>query len=196
MISMMLAGRMLDRVDPRKLMGLGLVFLAWSLYAMSTWTPDVSEFELVVVTMAQGAGLGLVFIPLQIVGFATLPGPMRTDGTALLSLVRNVGSAIGISITSFMLTSGQQSEHARLAEVATPFNRLLHGPSPLAHLLNPGTPHGAAVLNGLIDQQASIIAYNTDFRLMMLAAVLPLALLFIMRRPASHGGPKEAHVVE
>jgi DHA2 family multidrug resistance protein len=196
MIAMMIAGRILNRVDPRKLMGLGLVFLTWSLYAMSTWTPDVSAQELVAVTMVQGAGLGLVFIPLQIVGFATLSAAMRTDGTALLSLVRNVGSAIGISITSFMLTSGQQTEHARLAEVATPFNRLLHGPSPLAHLLNPTTTHGAELLNSMIDQQASIIAYNTEFRLMMLAAVLPLVLLFIMRRPASHNAPKEAHVME
>ena len=197
MISMMVAGRLTSRVDPRKLMGVGLVLLTWSLYAMSSWTPDIPEYDLVVVTMVQGAGLGLVFIPLQIVGFATLPAQMRTDGSALLSLVRNVGSAIGISVTSFMLATNQQSEHARLAEVATPFNRLLHGPGELAQLLNPGTGHGAALLDSMINRQATIIAYNDDFRLMMLAAVLPVLLLFIMRRPgAPAGGPVEAHVMD
>ncbi|MBN8891809.1 MAG: DHA2 family efflux MFS transporter permease subunit [Rhodospirillales bacterium] len=195
MIAMMIAGRLASRVDPRKLMGVGLVLLTWSLYAMSSWTPDVPEWDLVAVTMVQGAGLGFVFIPLQVVGFATLPPLLRTDGSALLSLVRNVGSAIGISVTSFMLATNQQSEHARLAEVATPFNHLLHGSAPLARLLNPATEHGAVLLDGMINRQATIIAYNDDFRLMMLAAILPMVLLFVMRRPGAPKGPVEAHAV-
>jgi DHA2 family multidrug resistance protein len=196
MIAMMISGRISLLVDPRKVMGFGLVLLAWSLYAMGSWTPDIPARDLVIVTMVQGAGLGFVFIPLQVVAFATLAPLMRTDGSALLSLVRNVGSAIGISVTSFMLATNQQSEHSRLAEVATPFNRLLHGPGELAQLLNPATTHGAELLDTMINRQATIIAYNDDFRLMMLAAVLPLLLLFVMRKPGVGKGPApEAHAV-
>ena len=73
----------------------------------------------------QGAGIGFVFTPLQVVAFATMPAELRTDGTALFSLVRNVGSAIGISVTSFLLAQNTQIVHAQLAEHVTPFNRML-----------------------------------------------------------------------
>ena len=73
--------------------------LSWSLYRMTGWTPAVSEMTMIVNTMLQGAGLGFVFIPLQVIAFATLDPALRTEGTALLSLLRNVGSAIGISVT-------------------------------------------------------------------------------------------------
>ena len=68
-----------------------------------------------------------MFIPLQVVAFATLPAPLRTDGTALLSLFRNVGSAIGISITSAMLAHNTQVLHSEIGAFVTPFNRAAAG---------------------------------------------------------------------
>jgi DHA2 family multidrug resistance protein len=52
----------------------------------------------------------------------------------------------------------------------------------VSHMLNPETRHGAAMLDDMINQQARIIAYNNDFRLMILTIVPPLLLLFFMRR--------------
>ena len=87
---------------------------------MIDWTPDVDEWSLARTTFTQGVGLGFVFIPLQVVAFATLAPELRGDGTALFSLIRNVGSALGISISSFLLTQGTQIMHARIAEGVTP----------------------------------------------------------------------------
>ncbi len=98
-------------------MAFGIVVLSWSLYRMTDWTPAVSETTMVVNTILQGAGLGFVFIPLQVIAFATLDPALRTEGTALLSLLRNVGSAIGISVTGALVTQNGQIEHSVLTGI-------------------------------------------------------------------------------
>ncbi len=182
MIAMMFAGRLANRIDPRLMMFIGFVMLAESARQMVDWTPDIDPWSLAVTTCIQGAGLGLVFTPLQVVAFATLPVELRTDGTALFSLVRNVGSSIGVSIASFLLAQNTQIAHAALAEQVTPFNRMLQTGS--AYLFwNMATSHGRDALNNEITRQASIIAYMDDFKLMLLVSLPAVLLLFLMRRP-------------
>jgi len=198
MVAMMIAGRLSNRADPRLLMGIGVLCLVASFYAMTGWTPSVSVTQIVIVIMAQGFGLGFVFIPLQVVAFATLDAKLRGDGSALLSLVRNVGSAIGVSVCSMMLVRSEQTVHSELAEVANPFNRLLQAGGALQRYLDPMTAHGARMLNGMIDQQSTIIAYNNDSKLMLLAALPTLLLLLMMRKPprAKVGEKIEVHVMD
>jgi DHA2 family multidrug resistance protein len=193
MIAMMLAGRLSNRVDPRLLMALGVAALAASFWQMAGWTPDVSAWTLSVVTIVQGVGLGFVFIPLQIIAFATLEPELRTEGTALFSLMRNVGGAIGISVTSFLLAQNTQIMHARIAETVTPFNRMLQTGSAYLHW-NAAVPRGIEALNAEVTRQAQIIAYANDFKLMLWVSVPVALLLLLMRRPR---GPRlEAAVVE
>jgi DHA2 family multidrug resistance protein len=196
MAAMMVAGRLSNRVDPRLLMALGVALLAWSMYRMTSWTPDVSETTMIVNTMVQGAGLGFVFIPLQVIAFATLDPALRTEGTALLSLLRNVGSAIGISVTGALVTQNEQIEHSILSGFATPLNRAFQG---AARALSPVTAHGAQMLDAVINRQAEIIAYNNDWKLMMLMAVPMLPLLLLMRGPkrgAAGAAPEHAAVMD
>jgi DHA2 family multidrug resistance protein len=190
MAAMMVAGRLSNKVDPRLLMAIGIVTLSWSLYGMTGWTPAVSQWTMIINTMVQGAGLGFVFIPLQVIAFATLDPALRTEGTALLSLVRNVGSAIGISVTGALVTRNTQIEHSVLTGFVTPLNRAFEG---AASALSPVTAHGAQVLDAMIGRQAEIIAYNNDWKLMMLMALPMLPLLLLMRRPAR---PAPGAVVE
>jgi DHA2 family multidrug resistance protein len=88
MLVMMVAGRLTRVVDPRLLMGVGVIAIAGAMWDMTQWTPQVSLMRLSVVTMIQGVGISFVFIPLQVVGFATLPASLRTDAAALYSLSR------------------------------------------------------------------------------------------------------------
>jgi DHA2 family multidrug resistance protein len=182
MVAMMAAGRLTNRIDPRLLMFVGVVMLTVSFWQMSGWTPAVSAWSMSVTTIVQGFGLGFVFVPLQLIAFATLEPELRTEGTALFSLMRNVGGAIGISVTSFLLAQNTQILHARIAEHVTPFNRMLQSGS--AYLFwNATKPAGLAALNAEVTRQAQIIAYANDFKLMLLAS-LPVALLILlMRRP-------------
>jgi MFS transporter, DHA2 family, multidrug resistance protein len=183
-LSMFLASRLGMKVDQRKIMAVGLLILGWALYQMSTWTPDVTQEQMMLTLVLQGFSIGLVFNPMSVMAYTTLTPQLRGEGTALQSLSRNIGSAIGISVTSFTLTRGVQTTHAEIAAGITPFDRVLQMGDYASRVLDPVTRHGAAVLDDMINHQARIIAYNNDFRLMMLTIVPPMLLLAFMRRHA------------
>jgi DHA2 family multidrug resistance protein len=194
MAAMVFAGRFSNRIDARLLMGAGLLMLCWSLWVMTGWTPDITEREVAMVIVVQGAGLGLVFIPLQVLAFATLPVALRTDGASLFSLFRNIGAAVGVSITSTLLARNTQALHSEIGAYANPFNRALqHGAA--QHMLDATHPHGAAMLDQLINQQAQIIAYMDDYRMMIFTTAPALLLLLLMRRPRqiAPAAPGESH---
>ena len=181
MLAMLVAGRIGTRIDQRMLVALGLLTLSATLYAMSGWTPDVPPHELMLVIFVQGVSMGLIFNPMQVLAFSTLAPALRGSATSMLSLCRNLGAAIGVSVTSFMLVQNEQVSHADLAAVATPFNRLLAAPG-IGQWLDPGHARGAELLDAMINRQAMIIAYADDYRMMTLVALTPMALLFLMRR--------------
>ncbi len=135
---------------------------------MTGWTPDVVVGELIIAIMIQGGGMGLVFSPLQVLAFATLQPSMRTEGASLFSLLRNIGAAIGVSVTSSLLAHNSQALHEMIGASVTPFNRALQIGAPMsghAHQwLNPATPGGAALLDRIVNQQAQIVAYVDDWR--------------------------------
>ena len=180
---MVVGGRLASRMDPRKLMASGILMLVWSIWDMTAWTPDVSEARIAFVITVQGFGLGMIFIPLQVLAFATLPSQYRTDGASLFSLFRNIGAAIGVSATTSVLAHNTQALHAEIGASVNPFNRALQGGGAVQHMWDPATRHGAAMLDHLINQQAQIVAYIDDYHMMIFTTLPSLLLLFLMRRP-------------
>lgn len=193
MLAMMLVGRLIAHVDPRALMAFGLALIGLSLWEMSHFNLDVGEGALVRTGITQGFGLGFVMVPLSTMTFATLDPALRTQGTALFSLMRNMGASIGISVVIFLLTRNTQIMHAELAEQATPFNPALSGGA-AARLWSLGTAQGQAALNAEVTRQASLVAFLDDFRLMMVLALATVPLVALMRRPGSpaHGATPPA----
>jgi DHA2 family multidrug resistance protein len=179
MAAVILAGRLSNRVDPRLMMFLGIVLIAESLWEMTGWTPDIDAWSLTRNAVIQGFGLGFVFTPLQVVAFSTLAAELRTEGTALFSLLRNVGLAIGVSVTSVVLTQSTQIMHAQIAANVSSFNRSLQSGG--AYLWwSPSLPQGIAALNAEVTQQAAVIAYVNDFKLLFIVSLLMLPLLLMM----------------
>src|SRR5579871_532578 len=119
MISMLVVGRLVSRVDTRILLGIGLGITAWSFYAMTGWTPAVSQATIIEVGVVQGAGLGFLFVPLSAATLATLPAERRTDGAGIYSLSRNIGSSVGISVVNALLTRNVQVNHAEISQHVT-----------------------------------------------------------------------------
>ena len=183
MAAMLTGGRLTSRLDPRKLMAFGISMLIWSIWEMTSWTPDVAQWKIMATITVQGAGLGFLFIPLQVLAFATLPGQYRTDGASLFSLFRNIGAAIGVSVTSSMLAHNTQVLHEEIGSMVTPFNRALAQGGMVTRMWDPATAHGAAALDVLINQQAQIIAYNDDYKMMIFTTAPMFLLLLLMRRP-------------
>src|ERR1700704_2286186 len=143
LFTIVLAGRLVSRLDPRWLVAVGLVMQCWSFWVMTGWTPDVSVRELVIIIAVQGAGLGLVFTSLQVLAFATLAPSLRTEGAALFSLGRNIGAAIGVSVTTSLLAHNSQALHEVIGASVTPFNRALQSLGPAGNWIDPATRHGA-----------------------------------------------------
>ena len=121
-----------------------------------------------------------MFVPLSTLAFDTLPAELRTQATGVFSLIRNIGSAIGISVTGALLESNTQINHALIGAGVTPFNRSLWT-ARILHFWNPANLHGAAMLNQEITRQASTIAYVDDFKLMLILAVCSMPLVLLIR---------------
>jgi len=194
LVGMMAVGRLLKLFEARYLILAGLVLTAYTLWQMVGFTNETQASTIVILSMVQGLGLGLVFVPLSTVAFATLPGHLRTEGTAILTLVRNIGSSVGISIVIANLTSTTTLMHARLAEYVNPFNGALQMPD-VTSVLNLATDTGRALLDGLVTQQATIIAYANSYMLLMwlTLATLPL-ILMIGSSKVARANAGDAHV--
>ena len=186
--AMMVVGRLVGRVDTRLLLGGGLGLTAWSFYAMTGWTPDVSQTTIVVVGIIQGIGLGFLFVPLSVVTLSTLPVEQRTDGTALFTLTRNLGSSVGISVVSSLLTRNTQANHADIALHVLSVNRGFEDPI-IAQFWNPLSAAGRAALDTLITRQAQIIAYIDDYQLLMIATLAVIPLLIVFKRASGASAP-------
>jgi DHA2 family multidrug resistance protein len=182
MVAALICGRVMGKVSARLLVGSGFVVGAYALREMTLWTPNISEATVITVGFIQGISIGFLAIPINIIAFATLPPAIRTEATSIYSLMRNLGSAIGISITGALLVSNTQVNHALIAEGITPFNRALQH-SAVARLWDITSTHGMTLLNEQVTQQARIIAYIDDFKLMLVLAIVVLPLLLLVRTP-------------
>lgn len=182
MVSMILVGKLVTRVDPRLLITVGLGLIGLSQYRMTGFNLEVGAAAIVESGFIQGLGLGLTFVPLSTLAFATLAPSQRTAAASLFSLVRNIGSSIGISIVVTVLTRYTQINHALLTEhipLTDPAQRF----AGLADGLSPLSQTGAAMLNAEITRQAALIAYVDDFKLIMWLAFAALPLLLLLRKP-------------
>jgi DHA2 family multidrug resistance protein len=188
MVSMLVVGRLIGRIDIRLLLMTGLLLTAWAMYDMTGWNPNVSQETIAVTGFIQGAGLGFLFVPLTTVTFATLSPEQRADATGLYNLSRNVGSSVGISVVSYLLVRNGQINHADIASHVTAFNHAFNNAAVL-HAWSPWTRTGRAALDQVIQIQASIISYVDDFKLIMILSLAVIPLVWLLRRaPAPAGG--------
>lgn len=182
MIAMMVAGRIINRVDMRHLIAFGLALSAFSLWQMAQFNLNISEHTIIYTGVVQGFGLGFIFAPLTTISFATLPAHLRTDGTSIYSLMRNVGSSVGISVAMALVVRLTQVNHAALAERVDPTNPIFRSGA-MPHGFGIDTQMGLAMLDGEITRQAAAIAYLNDFRLMMVMTAIVIPLVYLMRNP-------------
>jgi DHA2 family multidrug resistance protein len=195
-VAMMLVGRMMRYIEARTLIIAGLSITALSLYYMTAWTDQTGVSEIVTISIFQGFGFGLVFVPLSTVAFMTLPGHLRTDGTSMLTLMRNVMSSVGISIVIAQLTEGTRRTYAILNNHVNAFNHAIQMPD-VSSMIDLGTDKGRAMADVMINLQAQIIAFSHDYQLVMLFILcsIPLAIMIgstkaALRKQAA--GPEHA----
>jgi DHA2 family multidrug resistance protein len=179
LIAMMTVGRLLARgIDARALILLGLVLTIASLWQMSHFNADMPAGPVIWAGVIQGLGLGLVFVPVSTVAYSSLPTTARTEAAGMFSLMRNIGSSIGISLVTTLLSRNTQINHAELVSRITPYSSV-----PLPPGWNLADPRSLSAINGEITRQASAIAFLNDFWLMMILTVAAIPLLLLFRKP-------------
>jgi MFS transporter, DHA2 family, multidrug resistance protein len=177
-VAMMLVGRMMRHIEARTLIVSGLTITCLSLFYMTAWTDQTGVNEIVVISIIQGFGFGLVFVPLTTVAFLTLPNHLRTDGTSMLTLMRNVASSIGISLVISQLTQGTRHTYAILSQHLNPFNHAMQMPD-VRGIIDMATDKGRAMADVMVNLQAQIIAFSHDYQMVMIftACAIPLAIM-------------------
>ena len=182
-ISMFVAAQLAQRdFDPRILVGTGFAIAAASLWQMTQWTTVMESGPFIVVGFIQGLGLGLVFMPLTSMAFATLPSKYRTEGSSLMNLARNIGASVGISLVTSLLARNLQTSHADLAPHVSA--EAIAGLDPNLLQALGGTGQAAlAVIDAEVNRQAAMIAYLDDFHAMAILTALTVPLVFLLRRP-------------
>ncbi|MBN8814053.1 MAG: DHA2 family efflux MFS transporter permease subunit [Sphingomonas sp.] len=183
LFTMWLAGRLLGKVDTRAVIAIGLILFGWSLHMMATWSLEMDFWPVIISGFVQGLGMGLVFMPLNSLAFATLEAHFRTDGSSLLNLMRSIGQSAGISMVTVLLARNIQVSHADLAQHVT--DKMVPGLN-LTQIFQFGIVSDAVfeMMDGMINKQAAMIAYIDDFYLMMWITIGVLPLVLLLKKPA------------
>jgi DHA2 family multidrug resistance protein len=177
-VAMGIAARLMNVVDARILLAIGWAIAAWSCYMMTHWTIGMDSGPVITVGVIQGLGIGFIFVPLNVIAFATLPVSLRPEGAALMNLLRNVGASIGISITASNVARNLQVSHADLSAHITPSTL----PSLGLERLNLPAEQVAMLLNSEINRQALMIGYINNFWLIMWGCIIAIPASMLLKK--------------
>jgi MFS transporter, DHA2 family, multidrug resistance protein len=188
MVTMMLTNVLIKRVDGRILIAVGYALAAYSLLMMSQWSIEMDNRLIIVSSFVQGLGLGLVFMPMNMIAFSSLPAIFRTEGSTLITLARNLGGSFGISVIVTMLSRNVQVSHADIAAnvTATSLPTIDLG-SAAATLGNTGGSL-LAMIDGEVNRQAAMIAYIDNFYAMFWVILIFVPLVFLIKKPQPFSG--------
>ncbi len=183
---MLMAGRLVGKVSPRLLIGLGIGLTGVSLWIMAHFSLDTPWQWVVWSGAIQGLGVPLAFVPLSVVAYATLRNEQRAEASALLTLMRNIGSSAGISMVVAVLARSTQMNQSYLTGHFTPFDtsrwQMLGG--------LPGTNESTAAFMAEIVRQAMAIGYSNSFFLLTAVTVIALPMVLVLKKtPAAKPTP-------
>ncbi len=174
------AGRLMLRFSPKYVLFTGMVLMALSLWMMQGFTPETETYHFVVAIVIQGFGFGLFFVSGNAMTFATMPTEHRAEATAFMSLMRKIGSSVGVSVLVGMLTRNAQYNHEVLSQNISPMNEVFrHRQLPESWSLT--DIQGMAAFNEEVTRQSEFIAYLFDFRVLCIVIILMIPTIFLFR---------------
>jgi DHA2 family multidrug resistance protein len=191
MVGNALAGQIINRIDPRLLAFAGFLIIANSFYWMMGITADVDPWFLTFLIVLQGLGISIVWVPLNVIAFATLPSEQRAEGASLMHLLRNIGGSVGVAMLVTLLTRNTRENRATLLEQVTPYNELFQWQS-MPELWSPDELASLAMLEQEVTRQAAMIAYINDFKLIFIIVLCIAPLVLLMRRPPAVKSNRES----
>jgi DHA2 family multidrug resistance protein len=180
LVSIMAVGRVANRVDGRLLMFAGLIMVSIATSRLSGMSLQMDNSVVLVAGFIQGIGVGLVFVPLSTLAFATLAPRFRNDGAAMFTLIRNLGQSVGISVLQVLSYRNTETVNARLVEGLRPDNPAVAAMPSYFSLVD---PTGVAALSAEVGRQALMVSYTDGFWLLSVLTIGATALILLMRAP-------------
>ena len=193
-VAMFAVGRLIGKVDTRLILFVGLMISCVALWQMMNFDLSMGVGPFITSGIIQGLGVGLLFVPLSTLAFATVPPHLRPEGSSVYTLVRNLGSSVGISIMNGLVVANTQTMHSSLAAKIIPSDPVVRATLP--RMFDPATPAGITALNAEVTRQAAMVAYVDDFRLMFIITIACMPMLLLMRKPRPVGGEPIHAVVD
>lgn len=193
LLSMVIVGKLIKTVDPRKLIASGIVITGTGIIFGTYYSLSVSIGWIVGPLLLQGFGIGMIFVPLSAVAFSTLPKHFRAEAAGLFSLLRTIGSSIGISITATILSRHMQISWNQLGGFINPYNPALKHYLQTIHM-SLQQPLTIKILISQLAMQAQMISYVNVYAFIAwsFVAMLPLVLL-LKRGHETNPTPVESH---
>ena len=196
-ISMLVVGRLIGKVDSRFLIMFGFGVLAWSIWMLGGLNLEIATRNVVWPNIISGFALGFIFVPLTTTTMGTLTNEQMGNASGLYNLMRNTGGSVGIALVTTLLARGAQTHQAALVANLTPYDpalqQRLH--ELIATLGNSATAMQQAyrTIYGTLVRQAMLLSYTDNFRLLAALCVvcIPAALLF--KRVRAGKGQASAH---
>jgi DHA2 family multidrug resistance protein len=177
---MIMIGKFVGKLPPRNFIFAGIIVSIAGNYMMTRFTSEITANDLIVPMMLQGMGMGLIFVPISTLAFTTLPKTIAAEAAGIYSLIRALGSALGISILTTYFSRSTEQHWNLLRGQITPYSEALH--TYLAPL-HTGTEQGIAIAARAVLHQAQNIGYIESFWFATFNFVLMLPLLYLVRTP-------------
>lgn len=189
MFSMILSGILIKKIDPRILIFIGISVGAYGTYIGTNYNLSVNTMWVILPLIIQGCGLGMVFVPLSTVAFATLPVTLRSEASGLFSLLRTIGSSIGVSITTTLLIREHQTAWNHLGGFINPFNPNFTTRILQANQTNTLGSNQITKLMLLLEQQSQMQAFVNVYAFITASFLIMIPLTFILKKSYNNKPP-------
>jgi DHA2 family multidrug resistance protein len=178
LVAMLVVTRLVEKFDTRLILAVGLAISALSMLMYSHMDLYVDERALIVTGFVQGLAGGLIFVPLSVLVFSTLPKTLRNEGASMNSLVRNIGNAVGISYLQREFVHLTAGARAHLVEGVRPDSPALQYARPDFDF---GSSEALAGINQEVARQASMVGNVEMYRLVFVISLLMIPLILFLR---------------
>jgi len=199
-LMMPLVGLLMAKIDARKLLFIGTIGTALSMYLLSVLNLNLGYWNIFWPQFLQGLSMALVFVPLTTITMDAISLEGMGNATSIFNLMRNVGGSVGIAMATTLVARATQSHSALLGANVTPFSGrtqqavaalrqafILRGFDPVT-----ATRQAYAAIFGLVQRQSAMLSYNYVFGIMTVVFISMIPLVFLLRRPRRRG-PMAAH---
>ena len=192
-VSMIIVGRLVGRLDSRYLIAFGFAILGFATYMLSSINLDISMSSVVWPNIISGLAMGFIFIPLTTTAMGMLTNQEMGNASGLFNLMRNTGGSIGIAVVTTLLSRGAQVHQAAMVSHLTPYDpafqqRVQQLSGPAASL-----EQAYGTIYGIVARQAMVMSFLDNFRLLAGLSLLCIPAVFLFKKVRARRGAVAAH---